>query len=172
LKCENLVGVYGTIDELNCWMGLIVSNISQKTQKDLFVRVQKDLLTIGSHLAGSLIDLSNLPVHVDLMENTIDEMEKNLPKLTHFILPGGAQTASFIHIARSITRRCERQVVKLFKQKKQDFSKDDKQIIQMYLNRLSDLLFVLSRYINQLNNSKEILGFGVDVKNKDKRNSV
>ncbi len=146
LKCEELVDVYGSIDELNSWMGFINAKLKNPLQN-----IQSDLLTIGSHLAGSKIKVNTLEIRVRDMEKQIDTMDIQLPKLTNFILPGGSELASQIHIARSICRRVERQVVALSKKQHID------PLIIKYLNRLSDLFFMLARFINKQVNVKEII---------------
>ncbi len=153
LKCEELVDVYGSIDELNSWIGLVrTQEVGLKTQdKSFFQTIQEDLFTIGSTLAGWKGDLTDIGKRVGEMEKQIDEWEKELPDLTNFILPGGSTDAARVHVARSICRRVERQAVAL-KQKKEI----DPAIIK-YLNRLSDLLFTLARIINKNANVAEIL---------------
>ncbi len=149
LKCEELVDVYGSIDELNSWVGLI------STQSEFpLSHIQSDLLTIGSSLSGSKKNLTMLEGRITDMEQYIDEMDKELPKLTNFILPGGSELASQIHIARSICRRVERQAVALSKKQHLD------PVIVKYLNRLSDLLFMLARFINKRGKVKEIIWSG------------
>jgi len=94
LKCEELVDVYGSMDELNSWVGLIISEIKQAHLKELLTKIQSDLFTIGGNLAGWKTDLSSLPTRVTEMEVEIDAMEEKLPKLTNFILPGTWREAS------------------------------------------------------------------------------
>jgi cob(I)alamin adenosyltransferase len=151
LKSEELVNAYGSIDELNSWIGLIVSEITIDHLKKLFLEIQSDLLTIGSNLAGGNADLSVLETRVPQMEVEIDVMDKELPKLTNFILPGGSTHAAYVHITRNVCRRVERRVVALTKRRKIDGS------IIKYLNRLSDLLFVVARYINRKSGIEEVV---------------
>lgn len=155
LKCDQLVDAYGSMDELNSWVGLVVSETSHAHLRELLAKIQADLFTIGGSLAGWRTDLSALPARVTEMEVEIDAMEKNLPSLTNFILPGGSPHAAHIHIARSITRRVERQVVALTKSQKVDPE------ILKYLNRLSDLFFVVSRFINKNNQVEEVIWSGI-----------
>ena len=145
LKCAELVDVYGSIDELNSWMGLINAKL-----KFSLLKTQSDLLTIGSTLAGKKTNLKPLTVRIKEMEEEIDVMGNQLPKLTNFILPGGSELAAQIHITRSICRRVERQTVSL--SQKQHFDP----VIIKYLNRLSDLLFMLARFINKKENVEEV----------------
>ena len=146
LKCEELVDVYGSIDELNSWMGLINAQL-----KIPLSDIQSDLLTIGSTLAGGKLNLQFLASRITDMEKDIDRMDTKLPELTNFIFPGGSELASQIHITRSICRRVERQTVALSKKQQVD------PVIIKYLNRLSDLLFTLARFINKQGNIKEVV---------------
>lgn len=139
---------YGTIDELNSWIGLInTQNIEEKVTTTLTM-VQNKLFLIGSHLATdeSKSDLKQqLPctdVEIGFLEKEIDRMQEQLPSLSNFILPGGSDFAAFSHIARTVCRRAERKVVEL-----NDHINIDRNII-VFINRLSDYLFVLSRFIN------------------------
>lgn len=159
LKCEKLVDVYGSIDELNSWIGVILATIKNKKDKQLFVVIQNDLFLIGSTLAGWKGDVSPLVARITEMEQHIDEIEKTVPTLTHFILPGGSQNAAFVHVARSITRRVERQAVALFSKQK-----NDHHIIIAYLNRLSDLLFMMARGINKTVGIEEVVWKGISTK--------
>lgn len=162
LKCEELVDVYGSVDELNSWVGLIASQIEEEHLLKLFSEVQSDLFSIGGSLAGWSTDLAMLTVRVTQMEVEIDAMEKGLPPLANFILPGGSKRASQVHIIRSICRRVERQVVALTKKQTVDPS-----IIQ-YLNRLSDLFFMLARFINKNDHAKEVIWSGIPRQKKTK----
>lgn len=155
LKCEDLVDVYGSIDELNSWMGLIVSELTIGHLKKLLLDIQSDLLIIGSNLAGWKTDLSPLTTRARRMEKTIDDLERDLPKLTNFILPGGNTEASRVHIARSVCRRVERQVVAVSQKEHVD------PIIAKYLNRLSDLFFMLARFINKQGKVRETVWSGI-----------
>jgi cob(I)alamin adenosyltransferase len=155
LKCEELVDAYGSMDELNSWIGLVISELKQDYLRALLTNVQSDLFTMGCHLAGWKTPLDVLPTRVTEMEVQIDAMEEGLPELKNFILPGGSSASSRVHLARSICRRVERQIVAL--SKKQTV---EKEIIQ-YLNRLSDLFFVLARFINKNDNIEEVIWSGI-----------
>ncbi len=156
LKCEELVDVYGSMDELNSWIGLISSDIQSTDVQGFLAFIQADLLTIGSQLAGWKTDINNLPYRVKEMEARIDVLDDTLPKLHNFILPGGTMLASTIHLARAVCRRVERQAVAL----NQKQSVDAK--ILVYLNRLSDLLFMLARFINHEAGFVEVTWSGID----------
>jgi cob(I)alamin adenosyltransferase len=158
LKCEELVDVYGSIDELNSWMGLIHSSIEDPDLRSFFQTLQQDLFVIGSTFAGWKGNISSLPARVFEMEHKIDEMEKTMPPINNFILPGGSTLGSNIHIARSICRRVERQTVALQKHTNNDIP-SYLQIIQ-YLNRLSDYLFMFARFANYKAGHVEIVWKG------------
>ena len=147
---------YGSVDELNSYIGLSISLLSKHTLSssssfsDIIVtlsRIQNELFVIGSDLADpDLSKSSSLRVQsnmITVLENDIDNYEKELSPITYFILPGGSIESSNLHIARSIARRTETNVAKLFLE---DMINN---LVLVYLNRLSDLLFVLSRTINK-----------------------
>lgn len=142
---------YGTVDELNAWIGLLRDQQIKKEHKDILKQIQETLFVIGSHLAAdperSKMALPDLTIaEVELLETSIDEMNGQLPDLTHFILPGGDTLVSYCHLARCVCRRTERAVTQLA-----ELSKVDELVI-VYLNRLSDYLFVLGRKLaNELN---------------------
>ncbi len=156
------IEAYGTIDELNSYIGLIRDQkIDQKTYNSL-IKIQNDLFTLGAMLATPLekeklksgvnrLKISSISDNdVEFLENEIDKMIKILPKMTNFILPGGHTTASFCHIARSICRRAERIIVQLH------HIEPVNKYILIYINRLSDYLFVLARKLTKDNKAEEI----------------
>jgi cob(I)alamin adenosyltransferase len=155
LKCEELVDAYGSLDELNSWVGLVLSEMKEAHLRDFLAKVQSDLFVIGGNLAGWKSDLSMLPTRVTEMEAEIDGMETQLPPLTNFILPGGVSAAARIHLARSVCRRVERQVVALAQKQNVEME------IITYLNRLSDLFFVLARFINKTSHGSEVIWSGI-----------
>lgn len=138
---------YGTVDELNSWIGLICSQKIDPTSRDLLLSVQNNLFVIGARLATDLskTDLSaKLPLKAEeiaKLENEMDRILDQLPPMEHFVLPGGSNAISYCHLARTVCRRAERRVCQLAKEVSipADLIK--------YLNRLSDYLFVLSRKI-------------------------
>lgn len=147
---------YGLVDELNSTLGIAISEIKDKNTKNILTKIQNDLFTLCLDLAYPLADeKSKKPVlriqeeMVKLLENQIDIFDNKIPKLETFILPGGSKGACFLHLARSICRRAERRVVAL----------SHKVLINknciVYLNRLSDFLFVLSRYENYISHTPE-----------------
>ena len=146
-KYHDRIEAYGTLDELNAWMGLIRDQEIDEHSRKVLLEIQDRLFTVESLLAaepGSR-GIENLPLlkeeDVELLEKEIDSMNSQLPDLTQFILPGGHTIASYCHLARTVCRRAERQVIKLDTK----YSVDPSTII--YLNRLSDYLFVLSRFL-------------------------
>ena len=145
-KASLRIDAYGTVDELNVYVGLVRDVISDDASKDLLEHIQNQLFTFGAHLAADpdkkglkLPLLDEDKVH-DL-ESAIDNMEAGLPPLTSFILPGGHVHVSYCHLARVICRRAERMVITL------DNEDSIHPFIIIYLNRLSDFFFVLSRRV-------------------------
>lgn len=158
-KSDIRIIAYGSIDELNSYIGLSISLLSQhrnnnnnnnQSFSDIIItlnRIQNELFIIGSDLADpDLSKPTSLRVQSPMitgLENDIDNYEKELSPITYFILPGGSVESSTLHIARSITRRAETNVSKLLLK---DIINN---LVLIYLNRLSDLLFVLSRTVNK-----------------------
>jgi cob(I)alamin adenosyltransferase len=145
---------YGTVDELNSYIGFIRDQDIQAHYKDILKEVQDRLFTIGSSLASDperskmvIPDLHDSDI--TLLEKEMDKMNDKLPELRHFILPGGNNAISFCHIARCVCRRAERLSVHLA----EDNFVEEK--VNIYLNRLSDYLFVLARAIGSDNKVPE-----------------
>ena len=138
---------YGTVDELNSWLGLIRSQQIDQDTSALLLAVQKNLFVIGARLATDLskADLtSRLPLgeeEIIVLEKEMDRILDLLPPMEHFILPGGSNCISYCHMARTVCRRAERRVCQLAKE-----VYIPSELIR-YINRLSDYLFVLSRKI-------------------------
>jgi cob(I)alamin adenosyltransferase len=138
------IDAYGTIDELNAHVGLLRDQEINKKRQDVLVEIQDRLFTLGSLLAT---EPGNTKVKVPLLadsdisflEKQIDTMEVELPPLKSFVLPGGHPSVSVCHVARTVCRRAERNVIELDQLEKVDF------LILKYLNRLSDYFFVLGR---------------------------
>jgi len=169
LKSDILIDLCGDIDELNSFMGLVISFTHDGEVQEFLREIQKDLLTTTAFLAGSKIDLSFFPKRVGDMESSIDRLGDAIPSLQQFILPGGSPLASHIHVTRSITRRVERKVVQVSKHISEYSHIDEKQMsyILQYLNRLSDFLYVLARFVNMKENVEEIVWGGNE---KEKNN--
>ena len=156
-KSDLRIESYGTVDELNSYTGLICDLLQDELSIKMLREIQDRLFTIGSALAcdpdkDSLMKIPDLHSEdVKLLENEIDRMDLELEPMKAFILPGGHPTVAHIHIARCVCRRAERCSVRL----KQTDSEMEGLII-IYLNRLSDYLFVLSRYAAHILQIKEI----------------
>ncbi|HLG33438.1 MAG TPA: cob(I)yrinic acid a,c-diamide adenosyltransferase [Bacteroidia bacterium] len=149
------IEAYGTVDELNSWIGLLRDEIKDNASVKTLVEIQNRLFTVGSLLAADpkknkmkLPELSEQDV--TLLENEIDRMNKFLPPIKFFLLPGGHVVVSHCHIARCVCRRAERCVTNLSEKNTVT------PIIIKYLNRLSDYLFVLSRKLSSDFGAKEI----------------
>ncbi len=143
-KYDLRIEAYGTVDELNSYIGLIRDQPLDHDSIKVLLEIQDRLFTIGSILAvqpgkKNLSVPSLLAEDLELLEKEIDRMDKELPPMKNFILPGGHTTVSFIHIARCVCRRAERLTVHLSSQNEVD------SLIIKYLNRLSDYLFTLAR---------------------------
>lgn len=150
------VEAYGTVDELNAVLGTVVLSLgNKKHEKELkktLLIIQNDLFNVGSYLANPAQEklLKGLSSHVLQFEDMIDGMTKELPPLASFILPGGTHASSFLHLARTVVRRCERRLVELNNKEEIDAS------TLVYLNRLSDLFFTMARFVNFKDKRKDI----------------
>jgi cob(I)alamin adenosyltransferase len=143
LKDDPRIEACGSVDELNAIIGLVIAYSDDVELKELLMKIQRDLFVIGAELAGGKqIRTINSQKIADL-EKIIDEIDEKLPPLRHFILPGGTKTAALLHVARTVCRRVERRVVALANREKINRN------IEIYLNRLSDLFFVLARAENR-----------------------
>lgn len=148
LKSSMRIEAYGTIDELNSYIGLVRDQEISEKYKVQLLEIQDRLFTIGSSLASdpekSKMKLPDLILSdVEFLEISMDDMDKELPEMKSFILPGGHNAVSFCHIARCVCRRSERIIVDL---NEHDYVAE---LVLTYVNRLSDYLFVLCRKIGQ-----------------------
>jgi cob(I)alamin adenosyltransferase len=153
---------YGTIDELNSWLGLIRDQDIDVQSKKVVTQIQDKLFTVGAILATDPDKVTlkngkerlNIPKinadDIELLETEMDAMEAKLPQMTHFILPGGHTTVSYCHIARTVCRRAERMASLLHENEAFD------ERVLMYINRLSDYLFVLARKLSSNLQAEEI----------------
>lgn len=156
-KHDLQVEAYGSIDELNSFIGLLKDYSKNDEVNQVLFKVQLKLFTIGSILAQEntstnsvILEKLNISAKdTNFIELQIDKLEKKLPKLSKFIIPGGHKLVSYCHVSRSICRRAERKITKL-----SDSVKLDSNILP-YINRLSDFLFVLSRYFSKELDIKE-----------------
>lgn len=141
------IEAYGTVDELNSWIGVLRDHSTQSEQKAVLLEIQDRLFTIGSHLASdpetARMKLPEIAENdIQKLEEEMDRMDEALPPLRSFVLPGGHPAVSFCHVARCVCRRAERNSIHL-----DGLSLVNPLIIQ-YFNRLSDYLFVLSRKLS------------------------
>ena len=154
-KYHERIEAYGTVDELCAFIGLIRDQDIDQSTRAFLIKIQEHLFVVEALLAAEINSTTRkLPVitntEVTALEEAIDEMNKYLPSLTHFILPGGHVAVSFAHVARTVCRRAERTILRLSPENKVD------SICNRYLNRLSDYLFVLARKLSKDNNAEEI----------------
>ena len=152
------IEAYGTVDELNSYIGLLSDFSNDDNAKVILKEIQDRLFTIGAELACDPDKNSKMPLpdlhesDIEFLEKEIDKMQEELPVMKNFILPGGHPAVSFAHVARCVCRRAERCTVNL-----QENGGAVDQLIIKYLNRLSDYLFVLARYLGMKNNAPEII---------------
>jgi cob(I)alamin adenosyltransferase len=157
LKSDPRVEAYGTVDELNSAIGVAIAEVPTSKSKITNVSeelkaIQNDLLDIGSALATPEgVPVEHLENRPQDFEKLIDAMTNELPPLSHFILPGGSVAGSHLHLARTICRRAERRIVSLMQ------VTEIEQPLVIYLNRLSDLLFTMARFVNHIENQKETI---------------
>lgn len=149
------IEAYGTVDELNSWLGQVGDHELCAPYRSFMREIQSLLFTIGSHLASDpqkgRMQLPEITAaHVAALEQSMDEMEQHLPLLKNFVLPGGHPAQSAAHIARCVCRRAERCTVQLNESEPVD------PLLIQYLNRLSDWLFMLARRLSQLAGAQEI----------------
>jgi len=155
LKSDQRIEAYGTVDELNSYIGLLRDQAININRKDILIEIQDRLFTIGASLASdpekSKVKIPDLfETDIELLEKEMDRMDSLLPPMKFFVLPGGHQSVSFCHVARTVCRRTERLVIRL----SQNEFVDD--LVIKYINRLSDFIFVLSRLMAQELNAEEI----------------
>ena len=153
---------YGTVDELNSNLGLLRDQQVDDHSKEILIRIQDRLFTIGSTLATDpekavlksgkqRLEIPKISQEdIELLEQEMDRMNEALPPMTHFVLPGGHQTVSVCHVARCVCRRAERLATALY-----EIEPFEEQVLQ-YLNRLSDYLFVLARKLSHDLQAEEI----------------
>ena len=153
-KADLRIDTYGTVDELNSYIGLLRDQPVNTGRKTDLLEVQDRLFTIGSILAtepgNQKVKIPHLSEEdISFLEKKMDEMDASLPPMRFFVLPGGHQSISFCHIARTVCRRAERLTIALNTQEAVDA------LVIKYLNRLSDYLFMLSRKMTQELNVEE-----------------
>lgn len=153
-KSDPRIISYGSIDEINSWLGLALAQELDTDIRELLTKIQNELFVAGSDLSNpNLSDAKNRVTEtmIDNLEKEIDKYEKELSPITNFILPGGHKNASYLHLARTVARRAETQIVILSNQERINPN------CQKYLNRLSDLLFVLARVTNKRSGISDVV---------------
>ena len=153
-KDDLRIKAYGTVDELNSQLGFAISLLSAKSKglKPGLVTIQKDLFEIASTLATPSMQKPPFEIGREKtvrLEKIIDSFEGSLPVLQNFIYPGGSKAGAAMHVARTVCRRAEREIVTLANKEKVDPQ------ILIYINRLSDTLFMLAREVNRLEKKQE-----------------
>lgn len=154
-KAHIRIEAYGTVDELNSYIGLLRDQPVNQNRKDILKTIQDRLFTLGADLAtepgkDKVVKPDLFESDIDLLETEMDRMDEQLPALTSFVLPGGHHSVSFAHLARCVCRRAERISIALNDQEKVS------PLVIKYLNRLSDYLFVLGRLMAQELNAEEV----------------
>lgn len=151
------IEAYGTVDELNALLGIAAASSREKTLRKILTRLQNELFIVGADLAtpdAREERRHRVPrigaSHAKALESIIDSLDSKLPPLSYFILPGGDRLAAELHLARAVCRRAERVAVRLSR------SEEVNPHIVGYLNRLSDLLFVLARWVNCKRRRREV----------------
>ena len=155
-KAHQRIESYGTVDELNSFIGLLITSLEEKADQDFLLFIQHKLFTIGSYLAtdqektqlkpASIITLED----IERIEQEFDKLDEQLPELCAFIIPGGSRGAAVCHVCRTICRRAERRILTL-----SETCTISPEVLA-FVNRLSDYLFVLSRKINFDEQNSEI----------------
>lgn len=156
-KADIRIESYGTVDELNSFIGLLITELSEKEDLDFLRFVQHKLFTIGSYLATDQestelkIESKVTPESITRIEQEIDRIDNQLPRMTNFTLPGGCKSAALAHVCRTVCRRAERRIYRV-----NETSQVEDPVL-IFVNRLSDYLFVLGRKECIKNNGEEII---------------
>lgn len=166
-KEDDRLWAYGTIDEFNSFLGLARSKVKDHRLKEVLLNIQRELFHVGAELASIGTDKYKIYINEDnvsYIENTIDALYKDLPKINSFIIPGGTEESGALDVARTLARKSERYIVKL----KEDY--DVNEYLLKYINRLSDLLYTMARIVDYkdiLQKSKEKIDIGANLKELD-----
>ena len=152
-KASPRIDAYGTVDELNSFIACLSETINDRDDRELLLRIQSNLFTLGSYLASEPGVMSCLisEKEIALVEAAIDRIDALVPPLNRFILPGGCQGSAYANVCRTVCRRAERCIYKMNR-----MGNVDKKILK-YINRLSDFFFLLGRKQNFVHNVKEII---------------
>ena len=149
-KSDIRIESYGTIDELNSFIGLLATYVDEKETADLLAEIQNVLFNVGCNLAmgerfkKEIKESVVADVLIEHVEKAIDRMQAAIPELKSFVIPGGSRSASTAHVCRTVCRRAERLIIAL------DEGSEVDRNLMAYVNRLSDYFFVLSRYLNNI----------------------
>jgi cob(I)alamin adenosyltransferase len=164
-KSDRRIEAYGDVDELNSLLGALVAGLAQNNPDlaDRLHQIQADLFQLSSILAitpdspamDALEEITDN--QITELEQTIDQLDGKLPNLSSFILPGGHPTAAWAHIGRTVCRRAERKVIRISDEYVEGKAAQQFQMALVYLNRLSDYLFVLARYCNHIQGVSDTL---------------
>lgn len=156
-KADQRIESYGTIDELNSFIGLLITEVDDQEDKDFLLFIQHKLFTVGSYLATDQehtelkVESKVMPETIMRIEQEIDRIDEGLSKMHYFVLPGGTHSAALAHVCRTICRRAERQIYRLA------IDSPVEEPVLIFINRLSDYLFVIARKECLKNNGKEII---------------
>jgi len=156
-KADPRIESYGTVDELNSFIGLLITTVEDQQDKEFLLFIQHKLFTIGSYLATdpkkTELKIQSMVTSdsIERIEKEIDQISEQLPKMKNFLLPGGSQSASLAHICRTVCRRAERQIYRLAE------TSPVEEPVLIFINRLSDYFFVLARKECIKNNGEEII---------------
>jgi cob(I)alamin adenosyltransferase len=159
-KADARVAAYGDTDELNAWLGFARARITDQSEiSDMLVQIQRDVFALGARLADPRKKIAERVTKVEIgadaiarLENWIDRLDSQLPPLRRFVLAGGSEAGSALHVARTVCRRAERGMVALQADAAHGLEPD----LIVYVNRLSDLLFVMARFVNLHAGASEI----------------
>ncbi|OGK18487.1 ATP:cob(I)alamin adenosyltransferase [Candidatus Roizmanbacteria bacterium RIFCSPLOWO2_02_FULL_39_8] len=146
-KSDPIINACGTIDELESFIGLIIGKIENKEDIELLTSIQQKLYIIMALLTGARNTQDLTDKDIEGLENRIDLIQERVPKLTRFLLPQGTEVSTWFHVVRAISRRAERAVISISKSKVENQIEG---VVLRYLNRLSDLFFMLARQYNEI----------------------
>lgn len=153
-KSSDRIKTYGNVDEINSVLGIILSHKIDVDIEKLLKKIQNELFVLGSDLSNPNMNDKKNRITMTMikdLEDCIDEFETGLNPLSNFILPGGSHVSSLVHFARTVTRRAETNIISLSEKEKINNH------CQIYLNRLSDLLFVIARVLNQRSKISDVI---------------
>ena len=149
-KDDPRVEAFGTVDELNSYIGLLLSQTQPEEIRNLLIGIQHDLFDLGGDISVPGREALSQD-YVTRLEQSLDSLNEKLSPLKEFILPGGSQNAAICHIARTVCRRAERRIITLSR------TETISAVTIRYINRLSDLLFVLARYFNLIQGQSDVM---------------